>query len=132
MCKEKNQETITGIVKVRIGTELKPIFLMRIDMETTYDVFDSKYFIYFHNGNIDDAIAAVRNREDIKTVIRNHTNLHFVIELYGFFNTAYVYNENAMEILFYEHPSTEPFEIVGNIVRVQDKGEFDLIQWKWN
>ena len=101
-------------------------------METTDDVFDSKYFIYFHNGNIDDAIAAVRNREDIKTVIRNHTNLHFVIELYGFFNAAYVYNENAMEILFYEHSSTEPLEIVGNIVRVQDKGEFDLIEWKWN
>ncbi len=66
----------------------------------------------------------IHHREDINDVIQRFPNLHYVIEYYGFFNTAYVYNGNRdeMVLLFNEHHAQSSFEVIGNdSIRVKNE-----------
>ena len=63
-------------------------------MQVSDEIFDEKYYIYYYDGDITEAIDVIQHREDINDVIQQYPNLHYVIEYYGFCNTAYAYNGN--------------------------------------
>ena len=107
-------------------------------MQVSDETFDKKYYIYYYDGDITEAIDVIHH-EDINDVIQRYPNLHYVIEYYGFFNTAYAYNGNRdeMVLLFNEHPTPLPFEVIGNdLIRVKNENnigyrDFHLSTWQW-
>ena len=63
-------------------------------------------------------------------IIQDNDHLH-----YRFFNSAYIFNGQETEILFFEHPSAQLFKIQdNNIIRVKTKDryqEFIVNEWRW-
>lgn len=108
-------------------------------MQVSEEIFDEKFYIYYYDGDIAEAINVIHNREDINDVIQRYSNLHYVIEYYAFFNTVYAYNGNRdeMVLLSNEHPTLPPFHIIGNdLIRVKNENnigyrEFRLSTWQW-
>ena len=108
-------------------------------MQVSDEIFDEKYYIYYYDGDITEAIDVIQHREDINDVIQRYPHLHYVIEYYGFCNTAYAYNGNRdeMVLLFNEHPTPPPFEVIGNdLIRVKNENnigyrDFHLSTWQW-
>ena len=108
-------------------------------MQVSDEIFDEKYYIYYYDGDITEAIDVIQHREDINDVIQRYPHLHYVIEYYGFCNTAYAYNGNRdeMVLLFNEHPTPPPFEVIGyDLIRVKNENnigyrDFHLSTWQW-
>ena len=108
-------------------------------MQVSDEIFERKYYVYYYDGDITEAINAIQNHEDINDVIQRYSNLHYVIEYYGFFNTAYAYNGNRdeMVLLFNEHSTLPSFDVIGNdLIRVKNENNigyrhFRLSIWQW-
>ena len=80
--------------------------------------------------------ANALNIHEINQLIQDNNRFHYVMYYYRFFNSAYIFNGQETEILFFEHPSAQPFEIQdNNIIRVKTKDryqEFIVNEWRWS
>ena len=84
----------------------------------------------FYEGDVEFVQDTMGECFEINQIIQDNDHLH-----YRFFNSAYIFNGQETEILFFEHPSAQPFKIQdNNIIRVKVKDryqEFIVNEWRW-